>query len=87
MSGLTVDFSLPHRGLRSRGWIALAGTRLDPFGRAKVRRVERALIAEYRALIERAVTLAALPGLIRGYEDVKLTSVARFREAVLALGF
>jgi len=77
----------------------LRGTALDPFGRAEVRRVERALIAEYRALIEKAlaglspesyetaVKLAALPDVIRGYEDIKLGNVAKFREQVKALGF
>ena len=77
----------------------LRGTALDPFGRAEVRRVERALVGEYRALIEktmadlspdtyaRAVKLATLPDLIRGYEDVKLASVRRFRDEVRALGF
>jgi len=77
----------------------LRGTAFDPFGHAKVRRLERELIGEYRGLIERAlsalngdgyeraVKLAALPDLIRGYEDVKLKSVERFREAVRALGF
>ena len=77
----------------------LRGTALDPFGRAKVRRVERALIGEYRALVERAltslagagyeraITLAALPDIIRGYEDVKLASVERFRNEGRALGF
>jgi indolepyruvate ferredoxin oxidoreductase len=77
----------------------LRGTPLDPFGRAEVRRVERALIAEYRALVEkavasltpesheRAVKLANLPDLIRGYEDVKLGNVRKFREEVAALGF
>jgi len=69
----------------------LRGTALDPFGRASVRRVERALPAEYRALVERAlaglsratyeraVTLARLPDLVRGYEDIKLRNVERFR--------
>jgi indolepyruvate ferredoxin oxidoreductase len=64
-----------------------------------VRRVERALIDEYVALIDRAVSqltpasydravkLAALPDLIRGYEDIKLANVRRFREDVRALGF
>jgi indolepyruvate ferredoxin oxidoreductase len=77
----------------------LRGTALDPFGRAAVRRVERALIGEYRALVEkamaglspenyeRAVKLAGLPDLVRGYEDVKLASVERFRDEVRALGF
>ena len=77
----------------------LRGTALDVFGRAEVRRVERALIGEYRALIEKAiaglspethekaVTLAALPDVIRGYEDIKLANVAKFREQVKGLGF
>ncbi|MEK6529293.1 MAG: DUF6537 domain-containing protein, partial [candidate division NC10 bacterium] len=65
----------------------LRGTALDRFGRAEVRRVERALIGEYRSLIEkaladlsngtyeRAVKLANLPDLIRGYEEIKLRNV------------
>ncbi|HYF27413.1 MAG TPA: indolepyruvate ferredoxin oxidoreductase family protein [Baekduia sp.] len=69
----------------------LRGTRLDPFARAEVRRVERALPGEYRALMARALErlepathetvarIAALPDLVRGYEDVKLASVERFR--------
>jgi indolepyruvate ferredoxin oxidoreductase len=76
----------------------LRGTALDPFGRAAVRCVERALPGEYRALIERtlpglgpatyerAVTGARLPDLIRGYEDIKLGNVEKFRAEVRALG-
>ncbi|MBI1734750.1 MAG: indolepyruvate ferredoxin oxidoreductase family protein [Candidatus Rokubacteria bacterium] len=77
----------------------LRGTAFDPFGHARVRRVERELIGEYRGLVEqalaalspdtheRAVTLASLPDAIRGYEDVKLRAVARFRAEARALGF
>ena len=77
----------------------LRGGALDVFGRAEVRRTERALIGEYRALVERAlaalspetydraVKLAALPDVIRGYEDIKLRNVVKFREQVKALGF
>ena len=77
----------------------LRGTALDIFGRAEVRRVERALIGEYRALVDRAlaslspesydtaVKLAALPDVIRGYEEIKLRNVAKFREQAKALGF
>jgi indolepyruvate ferredoxin oxidoreductase len=77
----------------------LRGTALDPFGRARVRRVERALIGEYRRLVERAIStldgdgyeraieLAGLADLIRGYEEIKLRNVDRFREAVRRLGF
>ncbi len=77
----------------------LRGTALDPFGYAEVRRVERALPGEYRALVEkaliglspetyeRAVKLANLPDVIRGYEEIKLRNVRRFRDEVRALGF
>ena len=80
------------------GMKGLRGTALDPFGHAQVRRVERALPGEYRGLVERvltglspetherAVTLARLPDLIRGYEDVKLRGVARFRKEIQKLG-
>jgi indolepyruvate ferredoxin oxidoreductase len=81
------------------GMKALRGTWLDPFGFAAVRRVERQLPGEYRALVdkalvglssesyERAVKLASLPDVIRGYEEIKLRNVQRFRDEVRALGF
>ncbi|MCC6434188.1 MAG: hypothetical protein IT196_04085, partial [Acidimicrobiales bacterium] len=65
----------------------LRGTPADPFGYAKVRRVERELIKEYRGLVEKlaakvndvntadAVQLAELPDLVRGYEEIKLKNV------------
>jgi len=68
----------------------LRGTALDPFGRAEVRRVERRLASEYREVVEsllpllspdtvdRATEIAALPDMVRGYEDVKLANVARY---------
>jgi indolepyruvate ferredoxin oxidoreductase len=70
----------------------LRGTALDPFGRTRVRRAERQLVADYRALLADALVhlrpetqsavadLAALPDLVRGYEDVKLAAIERFRE-------
>lgn len=67
----------------------LRGTRFDPFGRAEVRRVERELIEDYRSVVLRALragdaakarALAELPDLVRGYENVKLANVARYRE-------
>ncbi|UCH26495.1 MAG: indolepyruvate ferredoxin oxidoreductase family protein, partial [Trueperaceae bacterium] len=75
----------------------LRGTPFDPFGYTGLRKLERRLIAEYRQLIEgaiaqlspatfeAAVTLAELPDMIRGYEEIKLESVARFRQAVREL--
>jgi indolepyruvate ferredoxin oxidoreductase len=70
----------------------LRGRRLDPFGFARVRRVERELPEEYRALVTRALErldaetaplvteIAELPDLVRGYEEIKLANVERFRE-------
>jgi indolepyruvate ferredoxin oxidoreductase len=76
----------------------LRGTALDPFGHARVRRVERALIGQYREMVERAlrdlspathdraVRVARLPDLVRGYEEVKLRSVGRFWDEARSLG-
>ena len=72
----------------------LRGTPLDIFGYAHVRKLERALIDEYRHLVAglladltsenyaQAVAVAELPDIIRGYEDVKLRNVERFRAEV-----
>src|SRR5439155_149795 len=80
-----------------RAMRGLRGSALDPFGLPEVRRVERALSGEYRGLVEkaligldaashaRAVKLANLPDLIRGYEDIKLANVRRFHEEVRKL--
>src|SRR4051794_3126649 len=68
----------------------LRGTPLDLFGLPPVRRVERALIGEYRALVARSLeqlrpethgvvaTIADLPDMVRGYEEIKLRNVERF---------
>ena len=80
-----------------KGLRRLRDTPFDMFGYAGVRRTERELIAEYRSLMEaeldaltpdtydRALKLAQLPDVIRGYEDVKLANVERFREQVRAI--
>ena len=80
-----------------RAMRGLRGSALDVFGWARVRREERALVGEYRALVERAlgvlgpathdqaVALAELPDMIRGYEQVKLDSVAQFRRRAAEL--
>jgi indolepyruvate ferredoxin oxidoreductase len=69
----------------------LRGTPLDVAGLPKVRRVERALIGEYRDMVMRALehlsadthatvaAIAELPDMVRGYEDIKLRNVERFR--------
>ena len=74
----------------------LRGRRLDPFGRAEVRRVERELVGEYESLVTEAlelvtpdthaaaVELLELPDVIRGYEEIKLRNVALYRKRVEA---
>jgi indolepyruvate ferredoxin oxidoreductase len=69
----------------------LRGTALDPFARTAVRRAERALPAEYIALVEQALAhlssatlptllaVAELPDLVRGYESIKQEGIERFR--------
>jgi indolepyruvate ferredoxin oxidoreductase len=75
----------------------LRGTPVNIFGYARVRRVERRLIRDYRQLIEGlfpglteanypiAVQLAELPDMIRGYEDIKLRSVEAFERQATTL--
>ena len=73
----------------------LRGRWLDPFARTEVRRTERALIGEYRAGVDAAVTalerdagaaryeqaiaIARLPELVRGYEEIKMATTETFR--------
>ncbi|WP_228389240.1 indolepyruvate ferredoxin oxidoreductase family protein [Cumulibacter manganitolerans] len=75
----------------------LRGTRLDPFGKAEVRRVERALIDDYRSEIDGllgtlsaanlpvAAQIADLPDMIRGYEEIKLGNVRAYRDRLATL--
>jgi indolepyruvate ferredoxin oxidoreductase len=75
--------------MRSFKW--LRGTPFDPFGYAKVRRVERELVGQYREMVSAALDviepgneelileLCELPDQIRGYEEIKLRSVTRYR--------
>jgi indolepyruvate ferredoxin oxidoreductase len=79
----------------------LRGTPLDPFGRTEERRMERALIAQYEADVDRlqagltpatlpaAVELAALPLEIRGFGHVKAgaAQAAAARRAELLAAF
>ena len=70
----------------------LRGTPFDVFGYAGVRRDERALIEEYRAAVDRAVSalhpdsyddavaLAASVESVNGYEHIKLDRLATWRE-------
>jgi indolepyruvate ferredoxin oxidoreductase len=75
----------------------LRGTPLDPFGRATVRVAERALLTEYRTLVERlltdltpgnheiAVEIAGLPDLVRGYEEIKLRNIELYKDRLAEL--
>ncbi len=69
----------------------LRGTRLDPFGRAAVRRLERELVTEYRDVVDQlvagltaenlpvAIEIASLPDQVRGYEDLKVRRAGEYR--------
>ena len=73
----------------------LRGTKLDPFGRTAMRRMERELIDEYETMIQKlcvseriaedterlavAIDLAELPDMIRGYEELKVARVSEYR--------
>jgi indolepyruvate ferredoxin oxidoreductase len=69
----------------------LRGTRFDPFGKTELRRIEAALPAEFLATmdtvyagldaehLDAAVTIAELPDMIRGYEDLKMRRVGAYR--------
>jgi len=70
----------------------LRGTAWDPFGRTRMRRTERQLVDDYRQMVATALThlgpdtadrvaeVAGLPDMVRGYEDVKAATIARFRD-------
>jgi len=80
----------------------LRGTPFDLFGHTVIRRTERQLPGEYIDAVRSALAalqpgnaaaiaeLAALPDLVRGYENIKLTNVetyrAALRDALTALG-
>jgi indolepyruvate ferredoxin oxidoreductase len=88
-------FGVVFRGLR--GMRRLRGTPADVFGHTRVRRLERELAAEYRGSVEDAVArlrpenaglvarIAGLPEMIRGYEQIKLDNVARYRADMRSL--
>ena len=72
----------------------LRGTPWDVFGYVHVRRLERTLVGEFAELtarfvptatqenIERVEVLLALAQQIRGYESIKLDSVAEYRKKI-----
>ncbi|MFJ9713230.1 indolepyruvate ferredoxin oxidoreductase family protein [Streptomyces sp. NPDC101234] len=90
-SWFTVFYVVLRWGKRVRG------TKLDLFGYAEVRRVERTLITEYTEVIEELITtlspanhtlameIAQLPDLVRGYEHIKLGNVEAYRQRLVEL--
>ena len=80
-----------------RAMRGLRGTSMDPFGRTRIRILERALIEEYLGLVDHligrlspataalAVRLAELPDSVRGYEDVKMRTVESYHQAMAEL--
>lgn len=76
----------------------LRGTKLDPFGYAHVRKVERQLLSDYTDMVlglaaalnadnyATAVEAAGLPDMVRGYEGVKLGNVELYRTRLRDLG-
>jgi indolepyruvate ferredoxin oxidoreductase len=71
----------------------LRGGRLDLFGHTSLRRLERDLITEYVAVVGRlgqapdelALRIAGLPDLVRGYEEIKVESVRKYRAELAEL--
>ncbi len=71
----------------------LRGTTKDPFGRAELRQVERAMVDEYESAITKvcaaigtgsidpasAIEIAGLPDQVRGFEDLKLQRAIVYR--------
>jgi indolepyruvate ferredoxin oxidoreductase len=71
----------------------LRGTAMDPFGRAGMRKTERALIDEYTSLVDqliplvatnptKATTIAGLMDQVRGFESVKERNLVKYRAAL-----
>ena len=70
------------------------GGRFDPFGRSEERRVEQELIGEYEELltrlhsglttdtVDKVVEIADLADQIRGFDEIKLANVDRYRKEV-----
>ena len=70
----------------------LRGTAFDIFGYAEVRKTERTLIREYQELMtkladsltqenyDKIVEIAKLPDMIRGYEDIKMGNVKKYKQ-------
>jgi indolepyruvate ferredoxin oxidoreductase len=72
----------------------MRGKALDPFGRSVERRIERQLINDYRSLLttllsklnadnyDQAVEIAGLYDMVRGFDEIKLGNVERYRSVL-----
>jgi indolepyruvate ferredoxin oxidoreductase len=88
-------FRVAFRALRALR--RLRGSPADFFGYSRLRRLERQLIADYRGSVETGLlrlrpdtadlvgAIAALPDMIRGYEQIKLANVQRYRAELQSL--
>jgi len=76
----------------------LRGTRLDPFGRSELRRLERSMIEEYEEAVgvvirafeagnlslEKSEQIVSLPDMVRGFEALKLRRATAYRARLSA---
>ncbi len=76
----------------------LRGSALDPFGKAELRRIERQLADDFPAVIatvagaldcgvfdaDRAIRILTLAQDVRGFEDIKMSSISRYRSELRA---
>ena len=89
--------SAHHDRAQAAGPLRVRGTWLDPFGRTAERKMERALIAEYRQTVDQlldglnadklgqAATIAALAETVRGFGHVKAANVEKYRTELARL--
>ncbi len=87
----------PALRMLARGRV-VRGTALDPFGRTRMRQTERALALEFEALLtgeaasltadgyERATQIASAPLMVKGYEEIKLANIEKYRARLAELG-
>jgi len=89
--GANLTFHVLH-GMRR-----LRGSAFDPCGHTRLRRLERDLRDEYRAIVEglteeldpdtytRAMEMAGLPDMIRGYGTIKMANAQRYQHRLATL--
>lgn len=90
------EWTLPMFRLLAAGK-AIRGTVVDPFGHTRIRRAERRLRDEYEQVIReisdrpeafgssRALRIASLPDMVRGYEGIKMARIETYERELAAL--